>query len=75
LPKRQAHILLGLEREISEEEDDENITNNNDNGDDIVSRLNKKEIETEFYCYETEEDQIINDENAVDIQGSGIITP
>jgi hypothetical protein len=56
LPKRQAHILLGLEREISEEEDDENITNNNDNGDDIVSRLNKKEVETEFYCYETEED-------------------
>ena len=27
LPKRQAHILLGLEREISEEEDDENTSN------------------------------------------------
>jgi hypothetical protein len=27
LPKRQTHILLGLEREISEEEDEENVTN------------------------------------------------
>jgi len=72
LPKRQAHILLGLEREISEEEDEENVTNN----DKSFDSPHKKEGPSEFYCYETESDDVITDDRVVnEMQPSGLVTP
>jgi len=72
LPKRQAHILLGLEREISEEDDEENITNY----DKSFDSPQKKEGPSEFYCYVTESDDIITDDRVVsEIQPSGLVTP
>ena len=58
LPKRQSHILLGLEREISEEEDEENITNN----DKSYDSPEKKDGPSHYYCYETESDDVITDD-------------
>lgn len=72
LPKRQAHILLGLEREISEEEDEENVTNN----DKSFDSPQKKDGPSEFYCYETENDDVITDDRVVnEMQPSGLVTP
>ena len=72
MPKRQAHILLGLEREISEEEYYEYVTNN----DKTFDSPQKKEGPLEFYCYETESDDVITDDRVVnEMQPSGLVTP
>jgi hypothetical protein len=72
LPKRQDHILLGLEREISEEEDEENVTNH----DKSFDLPDKKEGPFEFYCYETECDDVVTDDRVVnEIKPTGIVTP
>lgn len=55
--------MLGLEREISEEDDEENITNH-DKSDENIS---KKEGPSEYYCYETENDDIMADDRVNDI--------
>jgi hypothetical protein len=56
--------LLGLDREISEEEDDENASNIDP--DQSVSTTNKKamgskEDQSMYFCYETEEDTIVEE--------------
>jgi hypothetical protein len=64
-------MLLGLDREISDDEDEENISAIEGNPDQSQIKKNPDE----WMCYETEEDTILNDDEFNKLQREGVVTP